>query len=167
MRKFVKDRKGASEIVGTALFLVILFFFFSNVFLWHDQVVREMDQVEADRRNTALRISASSNGSLIVLTIDNVGGLEFTLSRLWILTDDAHLYARLDQHDIQIGPGRQLDITVNNVTSTVFVGGGSSDEVRVRDVAGDIFVDYAQEVNSTVTYRVLTMLANSAACSFP
>jgi len=52
----LKNRSGTAEIVGTVLFLVILFFFFSNVFLWHNQISQEMDSLIADKMNSAVRI---------------------------------------------------------------------------------------------------------------
>jgi hypothetical protein len=58
LRRLLKNRVGTAEIVGTVLFLVILFFFFSNVFLWHNKVSREMDQLNADKTNSAVRIEA-------------------------------------------------------------------------------------------------------------
>ena len=58
MKKLLRSRSGTAEIVGTVLFLVILFFFFSNVFLWYNQASREIDQVIADKTNSALRIEA-------------------------------------------------------------------------------------------------------------
>jgi hypothetical protein len=59
LKKLLKNRVGTAEIVGTVLFLVILFFFFSNVFLWHNQVTREVDQVIADKTNSAVRIETT------------------------------------------------------------------------------------------------------------
>jgi hypothetical protein len=59
MRKLLKNRSGTAEIVGTVLFLLILFFFFSNVFLWHNQVTREMDQLVADKTNSAVSVGTS------------------------------------------------------------------------------------------------------------
>jgi hypothetical protein len=59
LRKLLKSRAGTAEIVGTVLFLIILFFFFSNVFLWHNQVTREMDQIVADKTNSAVRIETA------------------------------------------------------------------------------------------------------------
>jgi hypothetical protein len=56
MLKLLKNRAGTAEIVGTVLFLVILFFFFSNVFLWHNQVTQEMERVTADKMNSPVRI---------------------------------------------------------------------------------------------------------------
>jgi hypothetical protein len=59
MKRLLKNRSGTAEIVGTVLFLIILFFFFSNVFLWHNQVTREMDQVVADKTNSTVRIETT------------------------------------------------------------------------------------------------------------
>jgi hypothetical protein len=59
MKTLLKNRSGTAEIVGTVLFLIILFFFFSNVFLWHNQVTREMDQVVADKTNSPVRIETT------------------------------------------------------------------------------------------------------------
>jgi hypothetical protein len=59
LKKLLKNHKGTAEIVGTVLFLVILFFFFSNVFLWHNQVTREVDGIIADKMNSAVRIETT------------------------------------------------------------------------------------------------------------
>jgi hypothetical protein len=56
LKKLLRNRSATAEIVGTVLFLVILFFFFSNVFLWYNQASREMNQELADKANSALRI---------------------------------------------------------------------------------------------------------------
>jgi hypothetical protein len=161
MRRFLKDRNGASEIVGTALFLVILFFFFTNVFLWHDQVTREMDQVVVDRMNSGVRVEAFFDDTAVWLMVDNVGGLDVALSRLWIITDDAHLFADFESKDIHVAAGCHRNVTLSGVT--VFVG---EDEVRVRvDGGGSVFVDYAPSSGVTVVFRVLTKRANTAACS--
>lgn len=60
--KLLKNKKATAEIVGTALFLVILFFFFTNVFLWHDRATREMDQVTADKMNSAVKMETTVGG---------------------------------------------------------------------------------------------------------
>jgi len=56
LKKLLRNRSATAEIVGTVLFLVILFFFFSNVFLWYNQASREMNQELADKANSALSI---------------------------------------------------------------------------------------------------------------
>jgi hypothetical protein len=57
--KMFRSRKGTAEIVGTVLFLVILFFFFSNVFLWHNQKAKEMDNLMAEKTNSAVRLETT------------------------------------------------------------------------------------------------------------
>lgn len=159
LRRFLKDRKGASEIVGTALFLIILFFFFSNVFLWHNQITSQMDQIVADRMNSGIRMDVFYNETDIWLTVDNVGGLDVSLSRLWIITDDTHLYADFGLDVVHVGAGRQLNITIDNMTDPV------SDEVQVDDDSDPIVVRYKPPVGSTVVFRMITKRANTAACS--
>jgi hypothetical protein len=60
IKRLLKNRAGTAEIVGTVLFLVILFFFFSNVFLWHDQVTREIDQIVSDKMNSPVRLETAA-----------------------------------------------------------------------------------------------------------
>jgi len=159
LRRFLKDREGASEVVGTALFLVILFFFFSNVFLWHDQVSSQMDQVVADRMNSGIRMDVTFNETDIWLVVDNVGGLDVSLSRLWIITDDAHLYADFGLDENFVGAGRQMNITIDNMTVP------AGEEVQVSFVSDPIEVKYKPPVGDTVVFRVITKRANTAACS--
>ena len=159
LRRFLKDREGASEVVGTALFLVILFFFFSNVFLWHDQVSSQMDQVVADRMNSGIRMDVTFNETDIWLVVDNVGGLDVALSRLWIITDDAHLYADFGLDENFVGAGRQMNITIDNMTVP------AGEEVQVSFVSDPIEVKYKPPVGDTVVFRVITKRANTAACS--
>jgi hypothetical protein len=59
LESLLRSRKGTAEVVGTVLFLVILFFFFSNVFLWHNQVSQEMNQVIADKADSAVGIKTT------------------------------------------------------------------------------------------------------------
>jgi hypothetical protein len=72
LRKLLKNRVGTAEIIGTVLFLVILFFFFSNVFLWHNQVTREMDQLIADKTNSAVRIETTALTGTPVTTYTSI-----------------------------------------------------------------------------------------------
>ena len=159
LRRFSKDKTAASEIVGTALFLVILFFFFTNVFLWHDQVTRDIDQVISDKKNTAVSIEAFSNTTNVWVKINNIGGLDVTLSRLWILTNDTHYFAHLDPHNIHVAAGRHMNITFANVTRY------SPMKALGLRVNGSVLVYYEQPLGKTVTYRVITRLDNSADCS--
>jgi len=169
LRRFRRDRRGASEIVGTALFLVILFFFFTNVFLWHDQVTREMDQVVVDRMNSGVRVDVFSNATDVWLKVDNVGGLGVTLSRLWIVNStqsvgsvDDHLFADFENFSVYVAAGGHRNITLR------LAGANSADDqgkVDVSVIGDSVFVDYAPVSGVRVTFRVLTKRANSAARS--
>jgi len=59
-RRILNNRNGTAEIVGTVLFLVIIFFFFSNVFLWHNQISQEMNQIIADKTDSAIRLETTA-----------------------------------------------------------------------------------------------------------
>jgi hypothetical protein len=157
----VKDRKGASEIVGTALFLIILFFFFSNVFLWHNQITSQMDQVVADRMNSGIRMDVSSDNDTIWLTVDNFGGLDVSLSRLWIITNETHLFADFGLDEVYVGAGRQFNITISNVTGPVTDG-----RVQVFGDSDPIIVQYQPPAGYTSVFKMITKRANTAACSY-
>jgi hypothetical protein len=161
LKKFIENREGASEIVGTALFLIILFFFFTNVFLWHDQVTREMDQVVSDKMNSAITVEFVSNATDEWVVVTNVGGLDVALSRVWILTEDVHYFARLDTKSVHIPAGHSLNITFSDVPAT-----GAYNSVRfVVEDASNIEVNYPPSSGDAI--RVFTRLANSASCSWP
>ena len=170
LRRFLKDRKGASEIVGTALFLVILFFFFSNVFLWHDQITREMDQVVVDRMNSRIKLDFIEDvGSAIVLRVSNVGGLDVTLSRLWIVnstqdivSNDDHVFGDFEPWDIHITGGgqRNVTLTLEGIDNEIVDGKVG---VKVYD-DGSVIVNYFPP-SDNVIFRVLTKRANIAVCN--
>jgi len=71
LKKLLRNRSATAEIVGTVLFLVILFFFFSNVFLWYNQVNGEMNQVVADKTNSAVGIETVALPGNPVTTYSN------------------------------------------------------------------------------------------------
>ncbi|MCJ7766890.1 hypothetical protein MUP79_00665, partial [Candidatus Bathyarchaeota archaeon] len=72
-KKFLKDRRGTAEIIGSALFIVIILFFFSNVYLWHDQATREMNNALLERMNASVRMVATDEG----VNVTNNGGVTF------------------------------------------------------------------------------------------
>ncbi len=81
LKRFLKNRRGTAEIIGSALFIVIILFFFSNVYLWHDQATREMNNVLLERMNASVSMVATDEG----VNVTNNGGVTFALSRLWII----------------------------------------------------------------------------------
>jgi hypothetical protein len=91
LRKLINNHKGTAEIIGSVMFLLIMMFFFTNVFLWHDRATREMDGVLSEKMNSLVSIQVvSMNISKVSpdmrLNVTNNGGVGVFLSRLWIIT---------------------------------------------------------------------------------
>ncbi len=82
-KKLIKNRKGTAEVIGSVMFIVILLFFFTNVYLWHDAATREMNQLYVDKIQTPVRIDGYSDSQL---TVTNTGGMDTTISRVWVIS---------------------------------------------------------------------------------
>jgi hypothetical protein len=158
LSKLKKSRSGTAEIVGAVMFLVILLFFFSNVFLWHNQATREMDSVILDRVNShvSIEIVNVTLGSFI-LQVTNNGGVGFSLSRLWIITQDDHNYAHFEEDTIWISGGDKLNITL--ISPTQYESDGSY-------LVNGLSVYYEPYANTTTIFKILTTLGNTAAVKY-
>jgi hypothetical protein len=153
MSKLLGDRKGTAEIIGTVMFLVILLFVFTNVYLWHDSATREMNGVLAEKMNTRVSIAVgpSSEAGLVVT---NNGGFEIGLSRIWLVTGSGstedHSYIDLEPFNIRVGAGGTVNVLFG-------------DETYVQP-DGDIQLNYLPD--QPVTCKILTTLGNVAACTY-
>jgi hypothetical protein len=146
MNRKLGERRGTAEIVGTLLFLVILFFILSNVFLWHDNVSNQMDSLMGDKMNS--RVELTNNGG--VLWANATGGKDVRLIRIWITSDaDPTL--------------RHIPIDLETDTSPgVLVRAGSSADITElvknkleenNNPAGDYFVKILTDLGNTATAR--------------
>ncbi|UCH02441.1 MAG: hypothetical protein JSV20_01220 [Candidatus Bathyarchaeota archaeon] len=163
MNVLLKNRRGTAEIVGSVLFLVILAFFFTNVYLWHDQATRRMDDVVADKVNSSIEVKVGwdDSASTYVVNVTNRGGVGCGLSRLWIHTTEGdHVYADLEDIDglggLWVSGGAtvwlKLDIGAPEPSGSV---------VDVDWVDAFAVVRYPPEDGDV--FKVLTTLGNSAA----
>lgn len=59
MKKNLKNSRGVATIIGSILSIVILIFFFSNVFLWYNGVSRQMNLVMADKLNSQIELTTT------------------------------------------------------------------------------------------------------------
>ena len=158
--RLLKSRSGAAEIVGSIMFLLILLFFFTNVYLWHDSATRGMNDVLANRMNSPVSIewSNAAFGAPARVTIVNKGGVDVALSRLWIATDSNHNYANLEKgQGIWLAAGEQINFTILGPTQ--------------RDPLDDSLLVSGQTVCYNpipgTTFKILTTLGNTAACQYP
>jgi hypothetical protein len=137
--KLLGDRRGTAEIVGTVMFLVILLFVFTNIYLWHDNATREMNGVLAEKMNSPVSIELYFDvvENLAGLDVTNNGGFEAGLSRLWVITVTNHSFVDLD---LRVAPGAKLRL---------------------------LFEDLGISVpDQSTTFKILTTLGNMAACSY-
>ena len=81
MRKFLRNQKGTAEVIGTIMFIMILLFFFTNVYLWHDTAAKQMDNMYVQKMNTPITISFDGTSQL---TVTDKGGQDASLTMLWI-----------------------------------------------------------------------------------
>jgi len=152
LKRLLNCRRGTAEIVGSIMFLLILLFFFTNVYLWHDVATREMDDMLADRMNSRVSIEWNT-ASPGYLTVTNNGGVGVVLSRLWIIDSSGHNPADLDN-------GQELWIAAGETMDLYLVGGGTPFSVQGRNI------HYVPPYGQTVIFKILTSLGNTAACEY-
>jgi hypothetical protein len=161
--KLLRNRRGTAEIIGSALFVVIILFFFSNVYLWHDQATREMNNVLLERMNASVSMVATDEG----VNVTNNGGVTFALSRLWILdgTVSQHYYADLENitsHRISVVAGQTIQIRLNFTAPPRVTG--SPIPVTWDGTLNCPIVQYAPPEYG-ITLRILTEFGNTASCA--
>lgn len=161
MKRFIKNRKGIAEVIGTMLFIIILLFFFTNVYLWHDAATKEANQLYIEKINSTFKIEQI--GETIVITAN--GGSGITLSRLWIIDNyfeapplgpgPQHYHA--DLGNVQVGAGESFNITFSG--NTVVGTNGALTIATSQD--GSIQVNYnaqAIQIGQNVTCTVINTL---------
>ncbi len=85
------------------MLVMILLFFFTNVYVWHDTAVKQANQLYVKQLSSSFKIQQDTTG--INITAD--GGSDIYLSRLWIVDESnphsPHLYADLSGAHINAG----------------------------------------------------------------
>ena len=139
MNRKLGERRGTAEIVGTLLFLVILFFILSNVFLWHDNVSNQMDSLMGDKMNS--RVELTNNGG--DLWANATGGKDVRLIRIWITNATLHMHINLE----------------NDTSPGILILAGSSAKITT------LITTFMDNYNYTAGYyfvKILTNLGNTA-----
>jgi hypothetical protein len=156
----MSNRRGTAEIIGSVMFLLILLFFFANVYMWHDSATREMNTLLSEKMNSQISVdwvtTAEQDG---FLNVTNNGGTEVALSRLWITSGEEHLYAELENQNIGVAAGATVRIEVGSSS-----GGNWASPLAVSKVQGSVMVSY--DPSLVDSFMVLTDHGNTAACSY-
>jgi hypothetical protein len=159
LRKLLITRRGTAEIVGSIMFLLIMMFFFTNVFLWHDRATREMDGVLSDKLNSLVSIQVVNSNlteGKLTLNVTNNGGVGIVLSRLWITQSDDHNYADFETGDeFWVAAGDWVEFMLSDQTQ--YNADGS---IKVEGAT----ICYAAAVNVRITFKILTTRGNMAGC---
>jgi len=146
LHRLLCSRRGTAEIIGSVMFLLIMMFFFTNVFLWHDRATREMDGVLSEKMNSPVSIQVVSMDVTtkdLLLNVTNNGGVGVVLSRLWIVAD--------------LGEGQEIH-NYKDLTTDNWIAAG--DTIPLPLDLGDV-EDF---VGKEVTFTVVTTRGNMAAC---
>jgi hypothetical protein len=139
IKSLLKNNKGTAEVIGTVMFIVILLFFFTNVYLWHDAATKEMNDLYVKRINSPITIAVS----LTTLTVTNEGGESASLSRLWV---NEKTSGRLDPNH------RSFDL------GGMAVGAGSTISIPLSQ--------FGYTPPQKVTFKVVTTVGNIASFDF-
>jgi hypothetical protein len=130
LKRLLKNRKGTAEVIGSVMFIVILLFFFTNVYLWHDAATKDMNELYVKKMNAGMDLN------LDAMTV-TAKGSDAILSRFWIVTESGqHFYANLEDHNIHLMAGKPVNIIL---VSQQFELDGS---ITADWINGEIVVHY-------------------------
>ena len=137
------------------MFLVILLFFFTNVYLWHDAATKEMNDLYVQKINSPITISVMSNNPNL-LNVTNKGGVDARLSILWVDVASA----------IVGGPDR-FNGYYNLTQLNIVVLAGSSIQVTWSDATNSYGDHYTYQSGDSLQLKMVTAVGNTAACRYP
>jgi len=138
--RLIRNKKGTAEVIGTIMFIVILLFFFTNVYLWHDAATKQMDNLYVQKMNTPITVALTPDNSSLIVT--DKGGVDVALTMLWV--------------DVESGPQIGTHYYYSYVNTTVIAAGTSSVPIALPNGA---------PTEKTI-FTVVTTLGNMASCSF-
>jgi hypothetical protein len=155
IKRLLKNKKGTAEVVGSVMFIVILLFFFTNVYLWHDSATKEMNDLYVQKINSPITLSVMSNNPN-QLNVTNKGGVDAKLSILWVDVGSAnaggldkfHGYFNLTQQNIVVLAGSSVPVTWSSALNSF----------------GE---HYSYQPGDSLKLKMVTTVGNTAACQYP
>jgi hypothetical protein len=139
MRNLLKNRKGTAEVIGSIMFIVILLFFFTNVYLWHDAAVKDADAMYLKQVNAGMDLNWADKTHLVV----TAEGSDIVLSRLWIVesgVNGMHLFANLTLTTNPEG----LPVSAGQSVTFSFTGGSANGNAIAATLLGSKDVQIVQ-----------------------
>jgi hypothetical protein len=162
--RLLSDRRGTAEVIGSVMFILIIFYAFTNFYLWHDSATREMNGVLAEKMNSPVSIYAVTG---MGLNVTNDGGFEVGLSRLWLVnvtsgSSTDHIYVKLDPDSMRVQAGDEINLMFTG--GTVWFNDDGSIHAEPLE-GGDIQIFYPLPDHS-VRCKILTTLGNMATVTY-
>jgi hypothetical protein len=156
LKRFIKNKKGTAEVIGSVMFIIILLFFFTNVYLWHDAATKEMNDLQVQKINIQLEVSVSYDApnNHYVVTITNNGGVDATLSTL-VITEEANQIIRTQNTVVN------KIIDYNIVKNLVVKAGG--DDVS-KTISG--YLPFTPTNGNTLFFKVVSTFGNFGVRSY-
>lgn len=113
LKRFTSNRKGTAEVIGSVLFIIILLFAFSNIYLWHDNAIKTSNNLLSEKLNSQIETRWIMDGDdeTSTLVVTNTGGVGASLSRLWVVNGGSHEYFDLTNRYVPAGGSIQFDVT--------------------------------------------------------
>lgn len=145
MRKLIRNRKGTAEVIGTIMAVMILMYFFANVYMWHDAATKKMDDMYVQKMNSLVTVNLMPGNT--ELNVTNRGGEDTQLTMLFI--------------DSGTGPSQ----TDTNYTMDWFsqTYGGFT---NVVPAGSSIALPVPLTLTEATVFTVVTNLGNTASCSY-
>jgi hypothetical protein len=158
IKRLLKNKKGTAEVIGSVMFIVILLFFFTNVYLWHDAATKEMNDMYVQKINSPITISIMSGNSPYLLNVTNKGGVDAKLSMLWVdvasasvgSPDRFHGYFIITQPNNVVLAGSSIPVTWN-----------------YSGTLNNLGVSYSPQPGDKLQLKMITTIGNTAACRYP
>ena len=125
LRCFIYNRKGTAEVIGSVLFIIILMFAFSSIYLWHDNAVKSMNTLLSDKLNSQIELHwllDKEGAETSTLVVTNTGGVGTSLSRLWIVTGGQHQHFELTGSYVGAGESTTIDVSAPPISHSKSVG---------------------------------------------
>jgi hypothetical protein len=159
--RLLTDRKGTAEIVGGVFLVLILVFFFTNVYLWNDRASSQMNTLNSQKMNSQVSIASTYEG----LVVTNNGDIDVCLSRLWVSDSYGHLYAELQNipgnpNGIWIPPGNSVTLYLSTTITQ------RPDNSPMIPTWNGNHATIPYPASDAATFKILTTLGNGASCAY-
>jgi hypothetical protein len=125
IKRLLKNKKGTAEVIGSVMFIVILLFFFTNVYLWHDAATKEMNDMYVQKLNSPIVATVSIEVGQSTLIVTDKGGVDATLSSYWVNLKSASgpdtQHTRFPLNNVVKAGGPNATIPISNYPSGTII----------------------------------------------